>query len=126
MQFQDAIRSGFRNYVTFAGRASRSEFWYWTLFAFLVTVVASILDGALFPFMDTGPLSAITSLLLFLPGLAVSVRRLHDLDRTGWWVLITFTIIGLIVLLIWDCMKGTDGPNRFGPDPLAGARAVTI
>ena len=122
MQFQDAIRSGFRNYVTFSGRASRSEFWYWTLFGFLVAAVSSILDSALFPSMSTGPISAITSLLLLLPGLAVSVRRLHDIDRTGWWILITLTIIGLIVLLIWDCTKGTDGPNRFGPDPLAGGK----
>jgi uncharacterized membrane protein YhaH (DUF805 family) len=122
MQFRDAIRSGFRNYVTFSGRASRSEFWYWTLFGFLVAAVSSILDSALFPSMSTGPISAITSLLLLLPGLAVSVRRLHDLDRTGWWTLITLTIIGLIVLLIWDCTKGTDGPNRFGPDPLAGGK----
>ncbi|HEX3440211.1 MAG TPA: DUF805 domain-containing protein [Pseudolabrys sp.] len=122
MQFQDAIRSGFRNYVTFSGRASRSEFWYWTLFGFLVAAVSSILDSALFPSMSTGPISAITSLLLLLPGLAVSVRRLHDIDRTGWWILITLTIIGLIVLLIWNCTKGTDGPNRFGPDPLAGGK----
>ncbi|HEY2754993.1 MAG TPA: DUF805 domain-containing protein [Pseudolabrys sp.] len=122
MQFQDAIRSGFRNYVGFSGRAPRSEFWYWTLFAFLVAVVSGILDSALFPSMGTGPISAITSLLLFLPGLAMSVRRLHDLDRTGWWMLIALTIIGLIVLLVWDCIKGTDGPNRFGPDPLAGAK----
>jgi uncharacterized membrane protein YhaH (DUF805 family) len=122
MQFQDAIRSGLRNYVTFSGRAARSEFWYWTLFAFLVAAVSGILDFALFPSMGTGPLSGVTSLLLFLPGLAVSVRRLHDLDRTGWWILLTLTIIGLIVLLIWDCTKGTDGPNRFGPDPLAGAK----
>jgi uncharacterized membrane protein YhaH (DUF805 family) len=122
MQFRDAIRSGFRNYVTFSGRASRSEFWYWTLFGFLVAAVSSILDSALFPSMSTGPISAITSLLLLLPGLAVSVRRLHDLDRTGWWILITLTIIGLIVLLIWDCTKGTDEPNRFGSDPLAGGK----
>jgi uncharacterized membrane protein YhaH (DUF805 family) len=122
MQFQDAIRSGFRNYVTFSGRASRSEFWYWTLFGFLVAAVSSILDSALFPSMSTGPISAITSLLLLLPGLAVSVRRLHDIDRTGWWILITLTIIGLIVLLIWNCTKGTDGPNRFGPDPLASGK----
>jgi uncharacterized membrane protein YhaH (DUF805 family) len=122
MQFQDAIRSGFRNYVTFSGRAPRSEFWYWTLFAFLVAAVSGILDSALFPFMGTGPISAITSLLLFLPGLAMSVRRLHDLDRTGWWMLIALTLIGLIVLLVWDCIKGTDGSNSFGPDPLAGAK----
>ncbi len=66
------------------------------------------------------PLNSLVSLALFLPGLAVSVRRLHDLDRTGWWLLLVFTVIGVILLLVWDCMKGTPGPNRFGPDPLAG------
>ena len=71
MQFQDAIRSGFRNYVTFSGRASRSEYWYWVLFALLVAIVSSILDHALFPFSFTGPVELITSLLLLLPGLAV-------------------------------------------------------
>ena len=55
---------------------------------------------------------------LCLPSIAVSVRRLHDIDRTGWWMLIAFTGVGLILLLIWDCIKGTRGANRFGPDPL--------
>lgn len=121
MGFSDAIRNGFRNYVTFSGRAARSEFWYWTLFVFLATLVAGILDGAVFHDMQTGPLQAIVSLLLLLPGIAVSVRRLHDLDRTGWWLLLMFTLIGIILLLIWDCMKGTTGSNRFGPDPLGAA-----
>lgn len=121
MNFQQAIQSGFQNYVTFSGRSPRSGYWYWVLFAILVGIVSGILDGAIFPFAATGPISAITSLALFLPGLAVSVRRLHDLDRTGWWVLIAFTVIGIILLIIWDCMKGTTGANRFGPDPLGGA-----
>jgi uncharacterized membrane protein YhaH (DUF805 family) len=120
MQFQDAIRSGFRNYVTFAGRASRSEYWYWVLFAFLVAIVSSIIDHAVFPMAGTGPVEGITSLVLFLPGLAVSIRRLHDIDRTGWWWLIAFTVIGIILLLIWACARGTAGANRYGPDPLAG------
>ena len=60
----------------------------------------------------------VVSLALLLPGIAVSARRLHDLDRTAWWLLIAFTGIGLILLLVWDCMKGTTGPNRFGADPL--------
>jgi uncharacterized membrane protein YhaH (DUF805 family) len=122
MQFQDAIRAGFRNYVTFSGRASRSEYWYWVLFGFLVAVVSGILDYAIFPYSETGPLQSITSLLLFLPGLAISVRRLHDIDRTGWWVLITLTVIGIILLLIWACIRGTAGVNRYGPDPLADER----
>lgn len=120
MNFQEAIQSGFRNYVTFSGRAPRSAFWYWVLFEILVSIVASILDAAVFPLSDVTPLNAIASILLFLPSLAVSVRRLHDIDRTGWWVLISLTVIGIVLLIIWNCLRGTIGPNRFGPDPLAG------
>jgi uncharacterized membrane protein YhaH (DUF805 family) len=121
MNFQDAIRSGFRNYVTFSGRASRSEYWYWVLFALLVAIAGSIIDHTIFPFASTGPIEGLTSLVLFLPGLAVSMRRLHDIDRTGWWWLIAFTVIGIILLLVWACTRGTAGANRYGPDPLAGA-----
>ena len=121
MNFQDAIRSGFRNYVTFSGRASRSEYWYWVLFALLVAIAGSIIDHTIFPFASTGPIEGLTSLVLFLSGLAVSMRRLHDIDRTGWWWLIAFTVIGIILLLVWACTRGTAGANRYGPDPLAGA-----
>ena len=118
MNFQQAIASGFRNYVTFAGRASRSEYWFWTLFAILVGAAAAILDAALFPGLDDRPIHSLASLALFLPGLSVSVRRFHDLDRTGWWLLILLTVIGIIVVLIWFCLRGTVGPNRYGSDPL--------
>ena len=121
MNFQDAIRSGIRNYVTFSGRASRSEFWYWALFALLVSIASSIIDHTIFPFASTGPIEGLTSLVLFLPGLAVSMRRLHDIDRTGWWWLIAFTVIGIVLLIVWACTRGTAGANRYGPDPLAGA-----
>ena len=120
MNFTQAITSGFQNYVNFSGRAARSEFWFWTLFSFLATAAAAIVDMVAFADAAVSPLNSLVSLALFLPGLAVSVRRLHDLDRTGWWLLLIFTVIGVILLLIWDCMKGTAGPNRFGPDPLAG------
>jgi uncharacterized membrane protein YhaH (DUF805 family) len=120
MGFTEAISSGFSKYVTFSGRASRSEYWYWILFATIVAIVATIIDLILFPLSSVQPVSTIASLALFLPGLAVAIRRLHDIDRTGWWFLIAFTIIGLIVLLVFFCMKGTTGPNRYGPDPLAG------
>lgn len=120
MQFYEAIQSGFRNYVTFSGRASRSEYWYWVLFALLVAMAAGILDSAIFPGLQPQPIGGVTSLILFLPGLAMAVRRLHDIDRTGWWVLVAFTIIGLILLFVWACMRGTPGSNRFGSDPLRG------
>jgi uncharacterized membrane protein YhaH (DUF805 family) len=114
MNFVQAISSGFSNYVQFGGRACRSEYWYWTLFSILASIAASIVDGIL----GTGFISAIAGLGLFLPGLAVSARRLHDIDRTFWWILLSFTGIGLLVLLYWDCVPGTTGPNRYGPDPL--------
>ncbi len=119
MGFTEAIRSGFSNYVNFSGRAPRSEYWYWALFAFLVSIGADIIDFILFQGANT-PISYLVSLALLLPGVAVSVRRLHDIDRTGWWLLIVFTVIGIFVLLYWDCVKGTTGPNRFGDDPLGG------
>jgi uncharacterized membrane protein YhaH (DUF805 family) len=119
MNFGQAIASGFRNYATFSGRACRSEFWYWTLFSILVSIVAGILDLALLPLASISPFGAISTVVLFLPDLAVAARRLHDLDRTGWWLLICLTIIGAFVLLVWDCLKGTSGANRFGPDPLS-------
>jgi uncharacterized membrane protein YhaH (DUF805 family) len=118
MDFVEAIKSGFRNYVTFKGRAARSEYWYWTLFVVLVTLAGEIADNAFFEGPSSGLFAPLISLGLFLPGLAVSVRRLHDLDRTGWWLLLIFTIVGIILLLIWSCIKGTKGPNSFAPDPL--------
>jgi uncharacterized membrane protein YhaH (DUF805 family) len=119
MNFSEAIKSGFGKYATFIGRAARSEYWYWTLFTIVVSIATGIIDAMLFPGIASGLLSPLSSLALFLPSLAVSARRLHDLDRTAWWLLIALTGIGLILLLIWDCMKGTTGSNRFGADPLA-------
>jgi uncharacterized membrane protein YhaH (DUF805 family) len=114
MGFGEAIRSGFSNYVTFGGRAIRSEFWYWVLFGFLAQIVTSIIDYGILGHQITTPL---LSLAIFLPGLAVSIRRLHDLDRTGWWIFIAFLpLIGAILLIVWYCSRGTVGPNRFGPD----------
>lgn len=120
MDFGDAIKSGFRNYVTFRGRASRSEFWYWTLFALLAAAAGQIADAPLVDSSHPGLFAPLLGLALFLPGWAVGVRRLHDIDRTGWWTLIGFTIVGLVLLIVWACFKGTAGQNRFGPDPLAG------
>jgi uncharacterized membrane protein YhaH (DUF805 family) len=120
MGFVEAISSGFSKYVTFSGRAARSEFWYWVLFAVIVGIVSVLIDRFLFPGNVISPVNLLASLALFLPGIAVAVRRLHDLDRTGWWFLLSLTVIGVILLIIWDCMKGTAGPNRYGPDPLGG------
>jgi len=117
MNFAEAISSGFSNYVNFAGRAIRSEYWYWVLFVFLAEIVTGIVDFVIGVQITT----TIFGLAVLLPGLAVAVRRLHDLDRNGWWVLLALIpLIGAIVLLVWFCARGTEGSNRFGPDPLAG------
>lgn len=121
MEFSEVVKSGFQNYARFSGRSCRSEYWFWTLFVFIVGIVAGILDAALFAtaIEDAGPLSLISNLVLILPGLAVSIRRLHDIDRSGWWFLLIFIpLLGWIVLFVWAVQKGTDGSNRFGNDPL--------
>jgi uncharacterized membrane protein YhaH (DUF805 family) len=122
MNFVQAIGLGLRKYAVFSGRAARSEFWYFVLFMIIAGIVAQILDAYLFPLhviaRGFGPLSTLTTLALFLPGLAVSVRRLHDIDRTGWWVLLYLTVIGTLWLIYWACRPGTPGANRFGPDPM--------
>jgi uncharacterized membrane protein YhaH (DUF805 family) len=119
MTFFEAISSGFRNYVGFSGRASRSEFWYWILFTVLVSIVTSIIDLEVLSSSSISPFSSIWSLVTFLPSLAMGVRRLHDTDRSGWWWLLSFIpLIGIIVLIVFWCSAGTRGPNRFGPDPL--------
>ena len=113
MFLAEAIESGFSNYVNFSGRAVRSEYWYWVLFVILAEIVTAIIDYGILGYQIT---TSLFGLAVFLPGLAVSIRRLHDMDRTAWWLLITFTGIGSILLIIWFCFRGTQGPNRFGPD----------
>lgn len=117
MGFGDAVKLGFSNYVNFSDRACRSEYWYWVLFAIIGAIVTYIIDHVIgLPVTNT-----IFTLATFLPGLSVGIRRLHDLDRSGWWILLfLIPLVGAIILIIWFCSKGTDGPNRFGADRLAG------
>ena len=112
MGFGEAISSGFGNYATFEGRAARSEYWYWFLFAFSTGIAASILDGIL---GSAGILSLVIGLVLLLPGLAVAARRLHDIDKSGWnllWSLIP--ILGAIYLIYLLVQEGTPGSNAYG------------
>jgi uncharacterized membrane protein YhaH (DUF805 family) len=116
MGFGEAIGTCFSKYVTFSGRARRSEYWYWVLFGVLVGIAAEILDLAVFR-TTSGVFSTLSSLALLLPGIAVTVRRLHDIDRSGWWMLILLVpLVGAIVMFVFMCLRGTFGPNRFGPD----------
>ena len=117
MTFTDAIRTCFQNYATFSGRAARPEFWWFVLFLLLANLVLGTLDSMLF-FGDMQLLTPLFSLATLLPALAVSVRRLHDLDRTGWWLLLyLIPLIGILVLLYFYVQRGDQGTNRFGPPP---------
>lgn len=114
MTFGEAVRSGFDHYAKFDGRASRPAFWWWVLFVVLVSVGANIIDLVI----GAPVFSAILGLGLLLPNLSVSIRRLHDTDRTGWWVLIwLIPLVGWIVLLVFYLQQGDAGENRFGPPP---------
>lgn len=125
MGFQEAVQSALSKYVDFTGRASRSEYWWFVLFSIVVQVVAQIVDYIIFiPLMQFSLLYALAALALLLPGLAVAFRRIHDVDRTAWWLLIAFTVIGALVLLYWFVQPGTRGSNRFGGDPLQGVRGA--
>lgn len=131
MTFTEAVKSGFSKYVQFSGRAARSEYWWWTLFSMLVQVVLQV--GVTAIAVAAGPgsetlvmvfsgLLMLVVLALILPSISVLVRRLHDIDRSGWWYwIILVPLVGVILLLVWFCKKGTTGPNRFGQDPLGGA-----
>ncbi|MBC6436559.1 MAG: DUF805 domain-containing protein [Rhodobacteraceae bacterium] len=121
MSFTDAIGTCLRKYATFQGRARRAEYWWFQLFLVLACFAVGFLDGLLFgvPTEGVGVLVSLFLLATFLPTLAVAVRRLHDTDRSGWWLLLgLIPLIGQILLIIWYATKGTRGKNRFGPDPL--------
>lgn len=105
-----------RKYAVFSGRARRKEYWMFALIYLLIAIVLAMLDGLL---GGAGVLSAILAIGLFLPSLGVTVRRLHDTDRSGWWVLVGFIpFVGWIVILVFMCLAGTPGSNQYGEDPL--------
>ena len=119
--FGEAISRGFRNYATFSGRATRAESWWWVLFTVLAGIVLAVVDtltGTMGMFGDSGPLGQLFELAVLVPSLALGARRLHDINRTGWWLLLVFVlVIGWIVLIVWAIKRGDKGPNKYGPDP---------
>ena len=116
MDMQKSIKTCFSKYANFNGRASRSEYWWFQLFYLIVAFVAVIFDSMYIDNSQTmGPLELVTTLALLLPALAVTARRLHDVGRSGWWMLIFITVIGMIPLLIWYISVGTRSKNKYGP-----------
>jgi uncharacterized membrane protein YhaH (DUF805 family) len=112
-----------KKYAVFSGRSRRMEYWYFVLFNIIVSIVLGVIDGLL---GTSGLLSGIYSLAVLIPTLAVTVRRLHDIDRSGWWILIALVpLIGVIVLLVFALLEGTPGDNQYGPNP-KGATARVV
>jgi uncharacterized membrane protein YhaH (DUF805 family) len=108
-----------QNYVGFEGRARRTEYWMFALFNAIIFIVLAILASFVHFFYI---LYALYGLAVLLPSLAVGFRRLHDIDKTAWWLLIgLIPFVGAIILLVFACTPGTQGPNQYGPDPKAGA-----
>ena len=114
-----------KRYAEFTGRSRRKEYWMFTLLAIGIYIVASILDriagmnGMIAG--RYGPITALVALGLLVPSLAVSIRRLHDSDRSGWWLLLGLVpMVGGIIVLVLMALDGTRGANRFGADPKAG------
>ena len=118
--FIDALKNAFN----FSGRARRKAYWMFALFYVIFAFVAGVLDGILGtvnPETGMGVIGGLYIFLMLLPLIALSIRRLHDTDRSGWWFLINFVpLIGGLIFFVFTVLEGTRGDNRFGPDPKAG------
>jgi uncharacterized membrane protein YhaH (DUF805 family) len=115
MNLMQAVESVLmKRYADFAGRSIRSEYWYWVLFSLIASIILSIIDSIVFDRSSNGPFEIIFSLATLIPSIAVGIRRLHDINKSGWWVLISLTIVGIIPLIYWYCQPGTPGKNNFG------------
>lgn len=131
MNFFQAVGAGLRGYFTVSGRASRSEFWWWALFSLLVQLavllvgMAGVAHG---PYGGTlGLVYLLSQVAFFIPQITLTTRRLHDIEKRGWWQLIGFVpLIGGLLLLWWMLRRGDIGRNRFGDDPLGPADAPFV
>ena len=115
MNIGQSISYCFSNYFNFNGRGSRSEFWWFFLFATILEFVGSLWDASMGDMSGNGFMYWIAVAVTFFPSLAAGARRLHDNIRSGWWQLLYLTIIGVIVLIVWWVADGNKKKNRYGP-----------
>lgn len=120
MDFNQAVILGFANFFDFTGRSSRGAYWWWVLFSIIASLLAGIFDVLVLSNPEAVNLSNAFAAATFIPSLALTVRRLHDVGRSGWWYLIAFTVIGVFLLLFWMCWPGKRAVNSFGDDVEAG------
>jgi uncharacterized membrane protein YhaH (DUF805 family) len=119
-----------KRYAEFTGRSRRKEYWMFFLLILVASIVIGLVEGLLGlsgmvgPY---GPLSTLFLLAILIPSIAVGIRRLHDTDRSGWWMLISLVpLVGGIILLVFYVSEGTKGPNQYGPDPKGEDLAQTF
>ena len=118
MTFFQAINTCLSKYTIFSGRAKRSEYWYWRLFELFLALLAFRLDMIFFSNSETGSISLFVFFFTCIPGIAVSVRRLHDINKTGFAVLVQLIpIIGIIIFIVWAVTEGDKKKNYYGPRP---------
>ena len=121
MNLVDAVKSAFTRYVDFSTRSSRSEYWWLFLSYIILVILLSFIDGFV---LGMGILPLIVMLVYFIPTLAVTVRRLHDVGRSGWWIFIALVpLVGFLIMIYWMVISGEEGDNRFGANPLGSAAA---
>ena len=143
MNIIEAVRTCFQKYNDFSGRARRAEYWWWVLFTIATGQASAVLDNIIFGSYGTSVFGILHSVIFFIPGIAVTCRRLHDINKSGWWMLAVFVmasfltlvaagtastdirsaalIINAIFFITYFCClgkRGTSGSNRFGEDPL--------
>ena len=114
-----AIDKAFRNYLNFSGRSNRSEFWYFFLFILLGNFLTNLIDTYIIGYHpeEMGIISGIFFFATAIPQLSLIFRRLHDTGKSGWWFLLSFTVIGLIPLFVWWCTTSNSKKNRYGNIP---------
>lgn len=119
VSFSQAVRMAFDSYCRFQGRSSRSEYWWWVLFVAILSFCIGIIESILgFSMTAVQTTSGILSLVLLLPGLGLSVRRLHDINKSGWWILLgLIPVVGAIVIIIWFAQNSQMQDNQYGPVP---------
>ncbi|MEQ1687849.1 MAG: DUF805 domain-containing protein [Sphingopyxis sp.] len=128
-EIMDWMLMAWKKYADFSGRARRKEYWMFVLGYIIMVIIASIVDGVLGMTGMIGgvygPLVSLVGLAALVPSIAVGVRRLHDQDKSGWFMLLALIPLVNIVLLVFMCLEGTSGPNQYGPDP-KGSDAATF
>ena len=125
VDFGAAIRLGFQRYTDFTGRSTRAEYWWWSLFTFIVSLILIPLDAATGTFDETasmGLFGALFTVVTTIPSISVGVRRLHDINKSGWWILLWLVfVLGWIIVIKWAVEKGDKSVNKYGANPRQSA-----